>query len=403
MQKAAKTLLFVAMMFASVIAYGEAEVDEREIEEARLQQVFRDGMATIVEDLNQGSFKRFVRAIDKQDMLDLIFGLRLIDQRIQRDFREDMKKSDDFENFISTTFKNEAKDGIRARLLTVESRGTRGRAVIRFDMSHFQANYIDYELRLDEKERLVIVDWDDYLWGHRFSDRTGLMFVQGQPNVNAVRKLIDYPNVREAEIFQVMEALKAARDFDFERYFGIFAKLDDKLKRQRAILVVGLDASKLARKRRNQRKLLEAVDQYYPKDPLFALSLLDYYFPDRQYQKAYDALTRLKNKLRVDDGVTNARLSAATLVMGQVEDALAFANKSVEQEPELELGWWAVLRAQVAAGNNAAAIASLDTLSTTFNHDLGPEALSKDPSLKEFARTAEYRGWHDKNAASDQG
>lgn len=397
-----KYLLYLPLLLVCALACADEDVDEREVEEARLQQIFRDGAAIIVEDLNKGSFKRLARSIDENDMLDRIFGLRLIDQRIKRDFREKLTSDDGFENFIQSIYKNEAKDGIRARLLTVESRGRRGRAVVRFDMSHFQANYIEYDLSLDNKERVVVLDWDDYLWGHRFSDRTGLMLVQGQPNVNAVRKLIDYPNVREAEIFQIAEVLKAARDFDFERYFNIFDNLDDKLQRQRAILVVGLDATRLARKRRNQRKLLEVIDQYYPQEPLFSLSLLDYYFPARQYQKAYDALLRLKGKLRIDDAVTNARLSSTTLVMGQIEDAIAYADKSVEQEPDLELGWWAVLRAQVAGNNFAAAITALDKLAADFGHDLGPEALAKDPSLKQFSETSEYRAWHAANAGGDR-
>lgn len=397
-----KHLLYLPLLLACAIAFADEEIDEREVEEARLQQIFRDAAAVIVEDLNKGSFRRLARSIDKNDMLDRIFGLRLIDQNIKRDFRESLKKADDFEGFIKSVYKNEAQDGIRARLLTVESRGQRGRAVVRFDMSHFQANYIEYDLTLDNKERVVVVDWDDYLWGHRFSDRTGLMLVQGLPNVNAVRKLIDFPNVSEAEIFQVAEVLKAARDFDFERYFDIFDKLDDKLKRQRAVLVVGLDASRLARKRRHQRKMLEAVDQYYPNEPLFSLSLLDYYFPDRQYEKANDALLRMKGKLRIDDAVTNARLSSTALVMEQIQDAVAYAEKSVKQESDLELGWWAVLRSQVAANDFPAAITALDKLAASFGHDLGPEALAKDPSLKQFSETIEYRAWHSANAGSDQ-
>ena len=392
-----KTLV-LALLLAVVTADANEETYEREIEEARRQQAFQDGMQAIVEDLNQASFTQLVRAMDDDVVLERIFGLRLIDQRIKRDFRDRIREGDGFRRFVESLYTDEAKDGLRARLLTVESRGTRGRAVVRFDMSHFRFNYIEYQLELDDEDRLRVLDWDDYMRGYRVSERIGLLLVQGQPSVNAVRKLIDFPNVQEREVFQVMEVLKAARDMDFERFFNIFENLDEKLQRQRAVLIVGLGAARDARRRRNQRTMLVAIDRYYPNEPLFALSLLDYYFPAKQFEKAHDALVRVTRKLRIDDAVSNARLSSATLVMGKVDDAVAYAAKSVQQEPDLELGWWAVLRAQVAAGDFATAVEALGQLTGQFGHTLDPAALAKDPSLKKFSESSEYRDWYAANA-----
>jgi len=391
--KVIKFLLLCNLLLCGMPAYSEDEIDERELEEARLQQKFRDDMGAIVDDLNRGSFDRLAYSINENDMLDRIFGLRLIDQRVKRDFREDMKERDNFPKFIETAYKEEAKDGIRAHLLLVESRGERGRAVVRFDMAHFQFNYVEYELRIGSWNKLNVVDWKDYLWGHQFSDRVGLSLVQGQPNKNAVRKLIDFPNVREQQVFQVIEVLKAARDYDFDRFFQIYDSLDVSLQRQRDVLVAGLDAARIARKRRSQRKILMAVAKFYPNDPLFSLSLLDYYFPDKQFEKAHDALMRVKKTLRIDDAVTNARLSSTMLVMGQLEDAIALADKATEQEPDLELGWWAALRARAAAEIYVDAIAALEQLQTQFGHSLDPEALAKDPSLEQFSHSEEYMTW----------
>ncbi len=393
-------LMLALLLAAPALRAGDA-IDQREVDEARRQQAFRDGMQVIVEDLNKGSYRQLVRAMDEDDVLERIFGLRLIDQRIKREFRDRIRENDGFERFIESLYSDEAKDGLRAHLLTVESRGTRGRAVLRFDMSHFRFNYIEYQLELDDTERLQLLDWDDYMRGYRMSERMGLLLVQGQPSVSAARKLVDFPNVQEREVFQIVEVLKAARDMDFARFFEIFENLDEKLQRQRAVLIVGLDAARDARKRRNQRTMLMAIDRYYPNEPLFALSLLDYYFPAKQYQKAHDALVRLTRKLRIDDAVSNARLSSTMLVMGEVDDAIAYAAKSVQQEPDLELGWWAVLRAQVAGGDFVAAVEALGQLTGQFGHTLDPAALAKDPSLKRFSESSEYRDWYAANGGSD--
>lgn len=393
MQRALKPVVLLAMILFCAFAFAEGELDEREQEEARLQQKFRDDMVAIVDDLNSGSFDNLMRAIDDEDMLERIFGLRLIDPHVKRDFREQMSEEENFQRFIESQYSNESKDGMRARLLLVESRGDRGRAVVRFDMPHFQVNYLDYELRIGKWDRVNVVDWNNYMIGYSFTEYVGTRLVQGQPTNNAVRKLIDFPNVREFQVFQIIEVLKAARDRDFGRFFDIYDNLDEDLKRQRVVLVAGLEATRNARKRRSQRTVLVAIAKYYPKDPLLALSLLDYYFPAKQYDKARDALLLVKNTLRIDEAIMSSRLSSTQLVMGKHDDALALAEKAVEQEPELELAWWALLRAQVAASDYDAAISSLQQLQTQFGHDLNPEALSKDPSLLRFARSAEYRNW----------
>jgi hypothetical protein len=327
-------------------------------------------------------------------MLERIFGIRLIDPRAKRDFRESMKEDERFAGFMQSQFAMEAAEGIKARLLIVESRGDRGRAVVRYDMPYFQVNYHDYDLRLDDKGRLVIVDWTDYYWGHRFSDRMGLTMIQRQPNKNAVRKLIDFPSVREQQVFQVIEVLKATRDRDFNRYFEVVDTLSADLKRQRVVVKVGIDGTRQARARRAQQRVLKMIDEYFPEDPLYSTALLDLYFPAREYQKAYDALIRLQDALDVEnDGVMQARLSSAALVLGRAEDAIAFAESSVAAEPDLELGWWAVLRSQVAARQYDQAVNALTRLEGDFGHSLGPDALGKDPAMQEFARSEQYRQW----------
>jgi tetratricopeptide (TPR) repeat protein len=268
-------------------------------------------------------------------------------------------------------------------------------------MPFFQANYLEYDLRLVDGDRLQVLDWTDYGWGHRFSDWIGLEMISQQPNENAARKLVDFPSVQQAQVFQMMEILKSTRDMKLDRYWQIVDTMDEAMRRQRVVWKLGLDATRKARKRRDQRKVLEGIDKYYPQDVLFALPLLDYYFPAQQYDKAYEALVRVRDKLRVDDALTNARLSSAELVLNRVDEAIASAEKATEQEADLELGWWSLFRAQVAAGDHASAIVALETLSGTFGHELDATTLSKDPSLREFVASDEFREWQEGSGGSN--
>ena len=149
-----------------------------------------------------------VAAIDQDDFVDRIFGLRLIDQRVKKNFRESLENQ--FNSMVSMTFAA-SKDNMEATLLGVESRGTRGRAVVRFDLPDFQFAYHEYDLLLDDKSRVVVVDWIDYLQGERFTDGMGLTLIMAAPGKPAVRKLIDFQSVRESDLFQFTELLKAAR------------------------------------------------------------------------------------------------------------------------------------------------------------------------------------------------
>lgn len=397
MPKILRILIPLALVMSVQPANAQTDLDEREAQEQIKQQAFRDGMIRIVGSLNAGSFNLFTKAIDRNNFIDRIFGLRLIDGGIKRDFREDMTEPGKWNDFVASLYAKEAEEGIRASLLIVESRGDRGRAVVRFDMSFFRANYHEYDLILDDNGRMKIVDWNDYFWGHKFTDKMGLTLVQAKPNQNAARKLVDFPNVRESQVFQIMEILKATRDRNLDRYNQIVDAMDDRLKNQRVVVMLGLDAARAGRKRRAQRTALQRVDELFPEDPLLALALLDLYLPAERYQDAYDSLTRLQKHLRVDDALINARLSSVLLVMDKVDEAHELAMKSVAQEPNLELGWWSVFRARVTAEDHAAAIESLEILEDEFGHSLGPDALAKDAMFQKFMLSAEYRVWFEES------
>jgi hypothetical protein len=133
--------------------------------------------------------------------------------------------------------------------------------------------------------------------------------------------------------------------------------------------------------------------EYYPDDPLYTNLLLDYFFPTRRYEDARASLQRLKARLDVEDAAMEARLSSTELVMRNADAAVLHAERAIELEGDLELGWWAALRARTAAGDFGGAVAALTTLEDNFGHDLGPEALGKDKSLARFVESPEYKQW----------
>ena len=379
------------MIHLLAVAHAETR-DAAEHAELARHAAFRSGMEAIVGDLNAGSFRAFLAAIDKADMLDRIYGLRLIDPKVKKSFAESYEYS--LESLIKSGF--DAPDsGMRATLLGVESRNDRGRAVVRFDEDKFTFRYHEYELRLNEAGRVVIVDWIDFLSSDRFSESVGVYLVMGAPSRSAMRKLIDIPNPTDREMFQFAELLKAVRDRSLDRYLKIRDDMSARFQRQKIVVVT---TAQLARATRQRRKMIAAVGilaNAYPDEPLYSLMLLDYYFPSRKYEEAMQALQLLSKRLGVEDAAMDARFSATALVLGNPEEAVAYAEKATKREPGLELAWWSSLQARAELADFAAAIEALKTLQNEFGYDLGPEFLQRDKSYAQLLASSDYKQWRE--------
>ena len=387
----AHRLWVLAVLLVSFSAVAQQD-DARQQEEADRKAKFRAGFGVIVNDLNQGSTGSFVRALDREAILERTFGLRLIDPKVKEQFRND------FDNIIDQTFGRPAEaeasmEPIRVAWLGIGSKGDRGKAILRQDLADFQFNYYEYELRLDERGNVRIVDFVDFLEGDYFTNTMGETLIKQAPGKNAVRKLIDFQSVSDTQLFQMTELLKASRDMKVDRFFEIYNAMDPQLQRQRVALLSGVQVCKLTRDRRKLRTVLQSLAQYYPDEPLYALMLLDYYFPTRQYEQAMDTLLRLQKRLGVKDAAMSARLSSAALVLRDADSASAYAEEAVGLEPGLELAWWSALRARTASGQFAQAVEALDVLETDFGYTLDSAGLEKDPSLGALLGSEAYGEW----------
>ena len=362
--------------------------------EAAQREALETGIRAVVEAINAGSYARFAQAIDRDDMLDRIFGLRLIAPRVQKDFRERFDAA--LEPMLERAVAQRQRAPVRAVLLGFASRGARGRAVVRYGLENFQFAYHEYELALNRRDALIIVDWLDFFWGERFTDGVGMTLVAAAPGKPAVRKLLDTRRAADAEVFQFSEALKAIRDSRVARYFEIVESMSEPLKRHRLVVLGGVQMTKRSRLRRPLRTALAALDRHYADEPLYANLLLDHYFPS--YDEAKAALLRLNARLDVADSAHEARLSATELVRGDAELAMAHADRALELEPGLELAWWSALRARAALADYAGAIEALERLSTDFGQALEREALASDRGLAGLLAAPEFAAWSDSRA-----
>lgn len=345
---------------------------------------------SIVQGLNDNSFEKFTRAIEKKDMTARIYANRLIEPDVKKAFMGDFFTS--FEQMFVSSFPK-SKDEILGTLIHFEFQGDEGRAVVRYAAAGYRYSYHDYELRLDSRGRIVILDWIDYYQGSRFSDEAGEALVMAMPSKAATRKLLDNKNLGDGEIFQVGELFKAVRDNKPDRFFQIYDGLDDALLKEELIARLNVRLALLARDGNRIENGVRMLVEMSPDEPLYSLRLIEYYIPSRQYQKAIDALVRLQQHIGFEDGATESLKASAALAMGNTDDAEKYALQATVVEPSLELGWWSLLRARTRAGDYAAATEALARLEDDFGHTLDPEKLGRDRFLKVLADKPEYLEW----------
>ena len=348
---------------------------------------FRAVFEFVVNDLNSDSFALHAAGIDQAAWLDAVFGLRLIDPKIKKAVRESVDR--DFAGVIQGLFGYKLAD-VEASLLGVESRGNRARAVVRLDLPKSQFSYLEYDLRREANGDIYIVDWIDFKWGQSAIENFGISLVMNAPSMAAIRKLVDFRSPTERQMFVLGELFKAARDRDTDRYFGILKDADEQIARQKIVVLTSVQLTKALKKRREMRTALQTMSTVFPTEPLYSLMLLDLHFPARKYEEGMQALLRLQQRLGFDDAAMEARLSAVSLAMGDVEDAAAYADKALRLEPDLELAWWSTLGAHVAKSNFAASVEALQTLEDEFGYDLRPDALERNRDYAQLLESSEY-------------
>lgn len=382
------------------VAPVTADEDPAQVE-ARKQQAFRAGFAVLVDDLNRQYYGSFVDSIDREDMLDRIYGLRLVDQRVKRQFETNLESS--FGPMVESgagiaragivpVFRA-PEGGARYTILGMESRGDLGRAVVRIDLDDYQFNYQVFDLRLDSRLRVVVVDWTDYLAGISFSESIGRYLVMATPSKPALRKMLEITNVTDRDLYLFGELLKAARDGNLDKFSEVRDSMQPRFHRERVVVESGVHAAKARKNRRAMVAAVADMAEHYPEEPLYSLMLLDYLFPQRKYEEGIGALDRLAAELGFPDAAMDARMSAAHLAAGNAAEAVIHADAATEREPGLELGWLSALNARNAAGDFAGAVRALTELESRFGYDLGPENLKKSRNFSGLLASPEYQAW----------
>lgn len=348
------------------------------------------GFQAIIDDLNDNNLDSFVAAIDQGAMLAQVFAQRLIDTRV-KDGVETSFGSDVRKLFVESFPKVNGE--ILGKIVGFRRNGARATAVVRWDMPNFKFIYHEFDLVAGAKDRVQIVDWVDFGSGQRFSDGFGDALVTVVADQDATRSLLRPVSLTGPEAFQTSELLKAARDGKHARYFDILPGLDVRIQNHPVVAIRSLQMASASRDRNRYKDALATLAEYFPDNPLYATTLLDYYLPQRDYAAARAALLLLGERLGIQDPALKSHLATLSLLVGNQQDASDYAEAAAAEDPGLELAWWAVLRSRTANQRYDEAIDALDVLEGKFGHKLRTTALKQDRLLAQLMETDQFKSW----------
>lgn len=353
----------------------------------------RASFQAVIDDLNRNSFEEFHDAVDKKALLGRVVGAYLIEPEI-RDQLSGM-----FEEWVQEMFVDTfppSKTEIIGTVVAFENYGDSARALVRFESSGYRFAYHVYEMEVDSKGRIGILDWTDFYGGGLFSQQAAAAFVRTMPTQDATLQMLENKDIDEGRLFQVAELFKAVRDKSHERFFKIYDAMDEQLRAERVVTRLNLQMTQKWNDRARLGRAYESVAKNFPDEPLFSQPLIEYYISTGQFDKVITELDILQKGLGVVDGATESLKVSAAMALGDMERAGEYALSATQAEPGLELGWWSLLRAHTAAQDYAGAMEAMTELEDRFGHLLIPQKLRRDRFLKGLIDQQEYKDWRAK-------
>ncbi|MCH9694597.1 MAG: hypothetical protein K0U72_08825 [Gammaproteobacteria bacterium] len=362
----------------SCLLLADASADEQ-------SAAYEASFQAIVDDLNEDSFELFHRAISKNDMTQRIVSAQMISQQARNMLDESFEGG--IQEMFVEAFPSAQGKSIQGTLISFQTEGDRGTAVVRFGLPNYRYAYHVFELQLASRDRVVIVDWVNYLLAKRFSERAAEQLVAVLPSEAAVRRVFAMPGADENQAFQMRELLKAYRDNQGERFFAIVDGLDEGLQNNPAVYEREFRIAERVQNPERYQKAALRIIANKADDPLFVLSIADYHLMAGDYQSALDSLDKLGAAIGVQDAATASRQSALALALANTSEAERFALLATQSEPDFELGWWSLLRARSGAGDNEGSLEALTQLEDHFGHELTEAKLRRD-KFRGFAALA---------------
>lgn len=280
------------------------------------------------------------------------------------------------------------EDGGTLKLLRVRTTNGEKRVVLRLLMPESGVNY--HEMLLARGSDGVVRARDVYIYasGEHMSEtmnRLYLMAAASNPSLLARLSGKKHPFVQSAQDYRTM--MEKVRDGDPHGAIAIYRRLPESLRRDKAVMVGYVVASGSIDDDAAYAKAMDELRAAHPHERGLDLMFIDSHLIARRYAEALRAIDNVDRAVGGDPYMDVLRANVYT-DQGDQANALAYAQRALEKEPELEQAWWALVSMAVERKDHA----ETARLLTHIRDELGVELadLTTIPDYAEFVRSDAY-------------
>jgi Flp pilus assembly protein TadD len=279
------------------------------------------------------------------------------------------------------------------KFMRVVTRDTEARPLLRFDYGGDGFEYIEFVVRPDGKGGVKIIDWAPLSGGDLYSQIIGRMArILSEPAPGLIQTLLGMEQVDQETLKRMKSIAEMRRKGDLRNAYLEMEKLPPAIADSRFILVQRASLANEAGDDAGYRKTLARLEQLHGKDPAAAFMLLDYYFLTQNLDKCLQAITTIESRVGVD-GMTQMLRSSIYMTLGKHQEAVTYARKAIEVEPDMSTPYFTLAQSHVALGQFAEAIEVYTTLQEDFGYQFTQEGFAKSETFTKFVASPQFKQW----------
>lgn len=321
------------------------------------------------------------------------FDLRPIVEKVNRKLKVEGSLLDVLKTTIRTILVAGSYEDVKSlpsnnavKLIRVKIRNNKAFVLVRLNYGGDGVTYIEYVLSRSE-DSVVIIDWNDFGSGYKYSDYITEMWSFIYPNKAAITSLLSgRRTVRQRIIMDISANVKQKK---FSKVYADYKLLDVKVRRQKILANIMIKHAHASGLKNFQMAVLEDMFRYHSND--MGLLLFEYYLLKKKYRKAIAAAKKSMEQIKISDPLMNSLIANLYLKTGNIDQAIQMAVQSLNLEPSLFLPHRVLFDSYILKNNYRKASLFAKMLKEKFSFDLSRRALSKNPIYAKFLLSSEYR------------
>jgi hypothetical protein len=315
-------------------------------------------------------------------------------ERGRSEFARGFAKSSQPKTLVGDIFGQlDRSPGSATKFMRVVTRGAEKRPLLRFDYGDSGFEYIEFVVQADAKGGVKIVDWAPLSGGELFSEVIGRMArILSDPAPGLIQTLLGMPKIDEVTAKRMKSIAEMRRKGDLRGAYREMEKLPAAIADSRVMLAQRASLASEAGDDDGYRKMLARLEQLHGNDPAAAFMLLDHYYYTQDLDKVLQGITAIEGRVGVD-GMTQMLRANIYMMLGKHAEAVTYARKAIEVEPDMNKPYFTLAQSHVALGQFAEAVKTYTTLQEDFGYEFTKENFAQDATFTKFVDSPQFKKW----------